>query len=217
MDETSESDSGNDNCMVVAKEEEDADQENIQRTIVEFTGLLMVVFPMISMMGMPAALASDVFPEAAKEAFKSIPASLVHPAVMWTVTATTLYTLWLGYQSSRIRQADPAVRKELVKARVTERHFKTSSTLFAVVSCSTFFGMANTFNRAGKLFPGPHLYTGLGVVALLSIMSAFVPYMQKGKDWARNSHFAAGIVVSSLFLWQAKSGMDIVGKLLKWD
>lgn len=156
-------------------------------------------------------------PEGLKEGFKSIPASLVHPAVMWLAVAGTLYTFWLGYQSSRIRQVDPETRKELIKARFTDRHFQTSSSLFALVSLATFGGMANTYNRAGKLFPGPHLYAGLGIVALMSVMTAFVPYMQKGKDWARNSHFATAFLVTGFFLWQAKSGMNIVFKLLKWS
>lgn len=156
-------------------------------------------------------------PEGLKEGFKSIPANLIHPAVMWLAVAGTLYTFWLGYQSSRIRKVDPDTRKELIKARFTDRHFQTSSLLFAMVSLATFEGMANTFNRAGKLFPGPHLYSGLGIVALMSVMASFVPYMQKGKNWARNSHFASAFLVTGFFLWQAKTGMDIVAKLLKWN
>lgn len=162
--------------------------------------------------------AAAFFPPAVKEGFKTLPASLLHPAVMWGVTGTSLYTLWLGYQSSMIRKKDTDAdkRKELIKAKVTDRHFQVSSSLFAVVSLTTFLGMANTFNRAGKLFPGPHLYVGLGVIALLSVMASFVPYMQKGKDWARNSHFAAGLIVTGFFAWQAQSGLVIVGKLTKW-
>lgn len=161
--------------------------------------------------------AASAVPEAIKEGFKSIPASLIHPISMWIVVGVTLYTFYLGYQSSLIRKVEPEKRKELVKARVGERHFKTSSSLFAVVTLVTFAGMANTYTRAGKLFPGPHLYAGLGIIAVMSVMSSFVPYMQKGKDWARNSHFAAAITVTSLFLWQAKSGMVIVSKLLGWQ
>ena len=76
--------------------------------------------------------------------------------------------------------------------------------------------MANTYSRTGKLFPGPHLYAGLSIVALMSVMSSFVPYMQKGKEWAKSAHFSLAFIVVSLFGWQAKSGMDIVAKLLKW-
>lgn len=154
-------------------------------------------------------------PEVIVEAFSTIPASLVHPAVMWIVVAVTLRTFYLGYQSSQIRKVEPEERKKLVKARVTDKHFKTSSALFAVVTLTTFGGMANTYTRAGKLFPGPHLYAGLGIITLMSMMSALVPYMQKGENWARNVHFGSACAVTGLFLWQAKSGMWIVGKLLK--
>lgn len=104
-----------------------------------------------------------------------------------------------------------------MKKKVTDRHFKTSAFLFAVMTCATFSGMANTFARTEKLFPGPHLYTGLGLVATMAVMVSFIPYMQKGKDWARNSHLAFGVGAVAMFAWQAKTGMDIVAKLLHWE
>lgn len=175
----------------------------------------------ICMLGMYLAMseseAAYAIPDGVKETFKTIPASLVHPAVMWILVGTSLYTFYLGYQSSLIRKSEPAKRKELVKKNVTQRHFQTSSGLFAVMTLATFGGMANTFARTGKLFPGPHLYAGLGLVATMSVMTAFVPYMQKGKEWARQSHFTLAFLAVGLFGWQVKSGMAIVGKLLKWD
>lgn len=161
--------------------------------------------------------AAHAIPDGVKDAFKSIPASLVHPAVMWVLLGTCVYTFYLGYQSSLIRKSDAERRKQLVKKQVTLRHFQTSSALFAVMTLATFGGMANTFTRTGKLFPGPHLYAGLGLVATMSVMTAFVPYMQKGKEWARQSHFTLAFLAVGLFGWQVKSGMAIVGKLLKWD
>lgn len=136
---------------------------------------------------------------------------------MWLLFATVLYTFYLGFQSSRIRSAEPEERKKLAKGKYGERHFKVSSALFAIMTLSTLGGMANTYTRTGKLFPGPHLYAGLGLVATLSVMSSFVPYMQKGKEWAKSAHFSLAFVAISLFGWQAKSGMAIVGKLLGWD
>lgn len=175
----------------------------------------------LSALGIYAALdrigAAVAVPEGLVEAFKSKPASLAHPAIMWVLLATCIYTFYLGYQSSLIRKSEPEKRKELVKAKVTDRHFKISSALFAVMTCATFSGMANTYARTGKLFPGPHLYAGLGLVATMSVMAAFVPYMQKGKNWARNSHFTIAFGALALFGWQAKSGMAIVGKLLGWN
>lgn len=160
--------------------------------------------------------AANAVPEALQEAFKTIPASLVHPGVMWTMFAGSVYAGWLGWQSRSIRSAEPEERKRLVKAKVTQRHFAVVSLLAAMTTVFTFEGMGNTFNRADKLFPGAHLYTGLGLVAAFSCTAALVPYMQKGKNGARNAHLAFGVLIVSMFAWQAKTGMDIVGKLLKW-
>eukprot|EP00177_Eucheuma_denticulatum_P001627 GFKZ01002924.1.p1 GENE.GFKZ01002924.1~~GFKZ01002924.1.p1 ORF type:complete len:246 (-),score=19.78 GFKZ01002924.1:593-1330(-) len=159
---------------------------------------------------------ADAVPESVIETFKSKPASLTHPIAMWLIFGTVLYTFYLGFQSRRIRSAEPEQRKELVKGKFGQRHLQTSSALFAVMTLATFEGMANTYTRTGKLFPGPHLYAGLGLVALMSVMSAVVPYMQKGKDWARGAHFGMAFLCVGLFGWQAKSGMVIVGKLLGW-
>lgn len=171
-------------------------------------------------MGVYAAM-SDVpsasaVPESLVEAFKSIPASLGHPVTMWALLGTCVYTFYLGYQSSQIRKVEPEKRKVLLKAKVTDRHFQTSATLFAIMTCATFGGMANTYTRTGKLFPGPHLYAGLGLVATMSVMVSLVPRMQKGKEWARQAHFSLAFVALSMFGWQAKTGMDIVAKLLHW-
>lgn len=175
----------------------------------------------LSLLGVYAALGTSspasAVPEALVEAFKSTPASLAHPATMWTMLGTALYTFYLGYQSRQIRSADTEKRKELIKGRFGDRHFKTSALLFAIMTVATFSGMANTYTRTGKLFPGPHLYAGLGLVATMAVMSSFAPYMLKGKDWARNAHFTLAFLAVGLFGWQAKSGMVIVGKLLGWE
>lgn len=174
---------------------------------------------LFSLAGVYAALSVEpalAVPESLVQGFKSIPASLAHPATMWLLFATCGYAFYLGYQSRQIRSSEPEKRKELVKSRVTDRHHQTASALFAIMTVATFGGMANTFTRTGKLFPGPHLYIGLGLVATMSVMQAFVPYMQKGKDWARQAHFSLAFVALGFFGWQAKTGMDIVAKLLKW-
>lgn len=160
--------------------------------------------------------AAHAVPEALVTAFKSKPLSLVHPGVMWTVFGSASYAFYLGWQSRSIRSATPERRKELVKSKVTSRHFSLASQVLATMTFFTFFGMANTYTRTGKLFPGPHLYNGLGLVALLATMTALVPQMQSGKIWAKNTHFALAFPALFLFAWQAKSGMDIVAKLLGW-
>lgn len=200
----------------------DADNDQTQTILPQSPEDPLLSTPVIIALATAAALFSDgvapaeAIPAALKEAFKTMPANLLHPAVMWGAVAATLYTFYLGTQVREIRSAEPERRKELVQARVSDRHYRTSAILFSITTITTFAGMANTYNRAGKLFPGPHLYAGLGIVALMSLMSSMVPYMQKGKLWAKNAHFAMAFGVTALFGWQAKSGMMIVGKLLGW-
>lgn len=194
--------------------------ESTDLAVPERFGEVMQQFT-LSLLGVYAALGAAspaaAAPEALVEAFKSTPASLAHPATMWTLLGTALYTFYLGYQSSLVRKSEPEKRKELVKGKFGDRHFRTSSALFAIMTVATFSGMGNTYARTGKLFPGPHLYAGLGLVATMSVMSACAPYMLKGKEWARNTHFTLAFLAVGLFGWQAKSGMVIVGKLLGWD
>jgi len=46
-------------------------------------------------------------------------------------------------------------------------------------------GPINTFLRAQKLFPGPHLYAGAGIVVCWALAASLVPLMGKGNDNAR--------------------------------
>jgi hypothetical protein len=56
--------------------------------------------------------------------------------------------------------------------------------------------------HAGKLFPGPHLFAGAGIVVLWALAAALVPYMQKGNESARNVHIALNVANLALFAWQ---------------
>jgi uncharacterized membrane protein len=78
----------------------------------------------------------------------------------------------------------------------------------------TIGGMAVTYINNGKLFVGPHLLAGLGMVGLISISAALVPLMQKGNELARITHIALNAVILGLFGWQAFTGMDIVQRIL---
>ena len=78
----------------------------------------------------------------------------------------------------------------------------------------TIGGMAVTYINTGKLFVGPHLLAGLGMVALISISAALVPLMQKGNELARITHITLNVVILVLFGWQAFTGMDIVQRIL---
>ena len=76
-------------------------------------------------------------------------------------------------------------------------------------------GPLNTYARAGKLFPGPHLYAGAGLVVLWALAVATIPAMQKGSDTARTVHIGANVAGTSLFAWQVVSGIPILLKV--WE
>mmetsp|Transcript_3841 Transcript_3841/g.8460 ORF Transcript_3841/g.8460 Transcript_3841/m.8460 type:complete len:251 (-) Transcript_3841:49-801(-) len=173
-----------------------------------------------TLVGAPAKVAAA--DDALGMLFKTTPATLMHPLWMWVLFAGSVYAFYLGLQARTLRTTDDRPKKkELAEKRPGSKHFATASSIMAIMTIFTFEGMANTFNRAGKLFPGPHLYNGLGLVALMTVMAALVPEMQKpastsNSTAARNAHFGLAFGALFLFAWQAQTGMDIVAKILKW-
>ena len=137
-----------------------------------------------------------------------------HPLLMWVLLGITVYALYLGIQSSKIRSADKETRKELVKKNVTQRHHKMGSILLALMVLGNIGGMAVTYINNGKLFVGPHLLAGLGMVGLIAVSASLVPYMQKGNSLARNTHVSLNVLLLGLFGWQAVSGMQILQKIV---
>lgn len=76
-------------------------------------------------------------------------------------------------------------------------------------------GPLNTYARAGKLFPGPHLYVGAGLVVVWALAVATIPPMQKGSETARTIHIGANIGGLALFAWQVQSGIPILFKVIE--
>ena len=77
-------------------------------------------------------------------------------------------------------------------------------------------GPVNTFLRAQKLFPGPHLYAGAGIVVCWAMAASLVPLMQKGKESARVGHMAFNALALGLFTWQIPTGWEITQKVIKF-
>lgn len=68
--------------------------------------------------------------------------------------------------------------------------------------------------RAGKLFPGPHVYAGAACASLWAMAAALVPHMQKGKGWARSAHVALNAINVALFAYyQIPTGLEITKKV----
>jgi len=113
---------------------------------------------------------------------------------------------------AQIAQLD-SNRKELIKGQFKDRHHSLSSMLLGGGIFITFYGAFNTWFRAEKLFPGPHLFAGCAIVVLWALAAACVPFMEKGNDSARNAHIALNVVILGLFAWQLPTGFEILMKV----
>ena len=105
-------------------------------------------------------------------------------------------------------------RKALLAEGVRDKHFNWGSLLLALGVAIAIEGPVNTYLRTGKLFPGPHLYAGAGIVVLWATAAACVPQMQKGNDTARSVHIALNAVNLALFAWQARRAWRGAGAAL---
>lgn len=107
-------------------------------------------------------------------------------------------------------------RKELIGQKLNDKHHNWGSLILGLGVLMAIAGPCNTFLRTGKLFPGPHLYAGAGMVVLWAAAAALVPSMQKGNDTSRSLHIAFNAINIGLFLWQVPTGLDIVAKVFQF-
>jgi hypothetical protein len=107
-------------------------------------------------------------------------------------------------------------RNELKTADSKDIHTTSGSILLAVGVTVALLGAFNTYMRADKLFPGPHLFAGMACVIGWALAASLTPYMQKGNDTARNLHIGLNVVNLGLFAWQLVSGFEIVLKVWKF-
>lgn len=106
-------------------------------------------------------------------------------------------------------------RKALVAKGPRDKHYGQGAMLAFLGTIFAIEGPLNTYARAGKLFPGPHLYAGAGLVCLWALAVACIPQMQKGNEVARTVHIGANIGGIGMFLWQLQSGIPILLKV--WE
>lgn len=107
-------------------------------------------------------------------------------------------------------------RKLMSKKEYKGRHHNWGGLLMGLGTATAVAGPVNTYIRAGKLFPGPHLYAGAAIVTLWAGAGAMVPLMAKGNNTARTVHIAFNITNLALFAWQIPTGLEIVGKVLQF-
>jgi len=104
-------------------------------------------------------------------------------------------------------------RSELIKGQFKDRHFQISSLLLGGGIFFTVYGVFNTYFRADKLFPGPHLFAGAAICVLWALAAACVPFMEKGNETARSLHIGLNVFMLALYAWQLPTGFEILLKV----
>ncbi len=141
--------------------------------------------------------------------------NFLHPLLMWALLALSGYGMFLGIKTKKTRTADADTRKQLIKGQYGKRHFQVGALMLALMVLGTFGGMAVTYLNNGKLFFGPHLLVGLGMTTLVALAVALIPWIQQGNLIARKVHVGLNMLMMTLFLWQAVTGMQILNKI--WE
>lgn len=106
-------------------------------------------------------------------------------------------------------------RKTLLAGNLKDKHHVTGSILLGGGVTVSVLGAFNTYMRAGRLFPGPHLYAGMAITILWAIAASLVPAMQKGNESARVAHIVANVINIALFAWQIPTGLEITLKVIE--
>jgi hypothetical protein len=141
--------------------------------------------------------------------------NFLHPLLMWALLALSGYGMFLGIKAKKTRTADAETRKQLIKGQYAKRHFQVGGLMLALMVLGTFGGMAVTYLNNGKLFVGPHLLAGIGMTCLVALAVALIPLIQQGNLIARKAHVGLNMLMMTLFLWQAVTGMQILNKI--WE
>jgi hypothetical protein len=141
--------------------------------------------------------------------------NFLHPLLMWLLLALSGYAMLLGIKAKKTRTADAETRKQLIKGQYAKRHFQVGGLLLALMVLGTFGGMAVTYLNNGKLFVSPHLLVGIGMTCLVALAVALIPLVQQGNLIARKAHVGLNMLMMTLFLWQAVTGMQILNRI--WE
>ena len=124
--------------------------------------------------------------------------------------------------SAGIAQVDTQVgelittRKSLTGMNLRDKHHASGSILLGVGISLTILGCMNTYMRAGKLFPGPHLFAGAAICGAWAVSAACTSEMQKGNEAARAAHIGLNFLTVGLFAWQVSTGIPIMFKVIEF-
>ncbi|WP_292751592.1 DUF4079 domain-containing protein [Nostoc sp. NMS4] len=137
-----------------------------------------------------------------------------HPILMFGLLGLYGYTAYLGMRSRRTQKPGDEPKN---RGKSAISHYKIGSVWLALMVFGAILGLTVTYINNGKLFFSPHLWVGLGIILLISIAAALVPFMQqRDSQWARKTHAIINMIVFLLFAFQALSGVAIVQQILSF-
>lgn len=158
-----------------------------------------------------------------RAAYVSLPGSLIHPILMACIITGWAYALVLGLSANVWRRE--RIGAQLLgsgsgggggggdRSPTGKRHHKVAAGLLLATLGVMVAGMLNTYLRAGRLFPGPHLYGGFLVLLALCAQAALVPWFADAKA-TRSVHLLGGLVASVLLLSQLWTGVGLTTSLV---
>ena len=138
----------------------------------------------------------------------------IHPAWMWVVLVLTIYALYLGLQSRHTRKATGEIRKTLIKQKFSQRHYRIGALLLALMTTGSVGVLGIEYLNSGKLYIVPHTIIGLVMTVLMANAAALAPFMQTGKEWARQIHMAFAFSIIGLFSWQILTGFEVIFEII---
>lgn len=153
-----------------------------------------------------------------KTLFASLPASLIHPIAMSLLIVLWFWGAYLGlriflYRRQNIISIPATTTDTAAPPGGSFSHKEATSLLLSATVLGMLFGMANTFTRTSRLFPGPHLYGGLVLILLLSVQVSLSVLFNK-YQFLRIPHLISGIAVLILLLNQLWSGIGLTQSLI---
>lgn len=153
------------------------------------------------------------------DAYTSLAGSLIHPIMMTGICVAWIWTASLGLRAGYYRyvaEKDAAGTTLLdapILAPTGKLHHKVAAGLLFATVFFMSSGMLNTFLRAGRLFPGPHLYGGFFMIITASLQAALVPWLRTVKI-TRRLHLVFGVLCTIFVLNQVWSGIPVLTSLV---
>lgn len=146
--------------------------------------------------------------------------SLIHPFAMMLIACGWIITWLLGLKIRQERQAQlndegmPLLGGGETFTFAKRNHHKLSAGLLFLTVLFMCVAMFNTYLRAGKLFPGPHLYGAFWFIIAASANVALVPWLTP-MPRSRTVHVMIGFLIILLLVNQIWSGIPILRSVWK--